>query len=773
MNHLQNLNPAQYEAVTAPAGPVLVLAGPGSGKTRVLTQRVAYLIQDMNIRPYQILAVTFTNKAANEMRSRVEDLLGEAVGGSLWIGTFHAICGRILRREAEHLPVNNNFVIIDADDQLSIVKRTLKELNIDDKLYRPQAVHSEISNAKNNLLLPKDMPRGDYRMEVIARVYEKYQEALVQSNAVDFDDMLLYTDQLLQNHPEIRESYGRRFEMVLVDEFQDTNAAQYQLLRKLASVNQSIFAVGDEDQSIYRWRGADYRNVLKFEKDFPGCKKILLEQNYRSTQNILDAARAVIDNNINRTPKALFSDRGRGDKIRYHEAEDDRMEARFVVDTIATMLSNRTASGKDFAVLYRANSQSRLLEDAFMNRGLSYRIVGAQRFYGRREIKDMIAYLRLAYNPDDEISLTRVINVPTRGIGEKTIQSLRLSAFDAGKTVGHVLLNLGKFGPESPYWPDLGRKALPVADFGALVGRWNSSLKSDPSIVSLLDHIIADTNYLAYIHEDDDGDDRWENVEELRRMAFEYEDRGIAEFLQNLALVADQDTIVENNDLPTLMTLHAVKGLEFNNVFIIGLDDGTIPHFRSLDDPEEMAEERRLFYVGITRARNQLTLVRSERRMNYGNIESTIPSRFLPYIPENLIQVVESSNRASASPFGRREIGNPRWESKPTWAANIVEKASPSYGSNYGSRRSASKSASGTSVFGKPLSSLTNAAPAPKKAADQPRRFNANDAVSHPLWGAGIVQSSQIEDGEEVVQVHFNTAGLKKLIVSLSKLAKR
>lgn len=768
MNDYSHLNPAQYEAVTAPPGPVLVLAGPGSGKTRVLTQRVAYLIRDLNIRAYHILAVTFTNKAADEMRSRVEDILGEIVSGSLWIGTFHSICGRILRREAEFLPVSSNFVIMDADDQLTLIKRILKELNIDDKLYRPQSVHNEISNAKNNLLFAKDMPRGDYRSEIVARVYEKYQEALRLSNAVDFDDMLLYTHRLLQDHPDVCERYGKRFEQILVDEFQDTNAAQYQLLRKLASVNRSLFAVGDEDQSIYRWRGADYRNILQFEKDFNGCKKILLEQNYRSTQNILNAARAVIDNNANRTPKALFSDRGDGDKIRFYEAEDDRMEARYVVDTISAMIANRTASGKDFAVLYRANNQSRLLEDAFLHRGLQYRIVGAQRFYGRREIKDLIAYLRLVYNPDDEISLTRVINVPARGIGGKTLQNLRMAAFEAGQSVGKVLLDLGKNGPESPYWPDIGRGALSVADFGALLVRWTERLRGDPSIVSLLDQVVFDVGYRSYLTEDPDETDRWENVEELRQMAFEYEDRGISEFLQNLALVADQDTIVDNSDLPTLMTLHAVKGLEFNRVFIVGLDDGTLPHVRSLDDPEEMAEERRLFYVGMTRARNELTLVRSERRMNFGSIETTLPSRFLNSIPENLIQVIENPSAGSIGAgfsAGRRSGENPRWESKPTWVSKIRIKDSP--------RSCASSGKSAESIFAS-SSAISTGGKKPAAAAGLPaQKFKANDPVAHPLWGTGLVLESLIEDGEEVVRVRFEKGGDKKLIVSLSKLKKR
>jgi len=380
MNYLENLNPQQYQAVTAGEGSVLVLAGPGSGKTRVLTQRIAYLIKEMGVPAYNILAVTFTNKAAREMQDRVEDLLGESIQGNMWLGTFHAVCARILRREASLLPFGHNYVIMDADDQVTLIKQIIKELNLDDKIFRPNSVHNEISNAKNNLLFPQDMLRSNYREETVFRVYERYQQALEKSNAVDFDDLLLWCWKLLKDNPDIRDRYSRRFRHILVDEFQDTNTAQYQLLKLLAGQKGNIFVVGDEDQSIYRWRGADYHNIQLFEKDYPNCTKILLEQNYRSTQNVLNVARSVIDHNPNRTRKNLFSDRGSGDKIVYYEAEDDRMEARYVVETISKLIENGNARGGDFAVLYRTNAQSRLLEDAFLYRGMSYRLVGAQRF---------------------------------------------------------------------------------------------------------------------------------------------------------------------------------------------------------------------------------------------------------------------------------------------------------------------------------------------------------------------------------------------------------
>ena len=747
MDYLKDLNPQQYEAVTAGNGQILVLAGPGSGKTRVLTQRIIYLMKEMGIQPYEVLAVTFTNKAAREMQDRVEDLYGSSIQGNMWLGTFHAICARILRREASLLPFGHNFVIMDADDQQTLVKQIIKELNLDEKIYRPNGMHNEISNAKNNLQFPKDLSRSNYREEALFRIYEKYQQSLESSNAVDFDDLLLWTYKLLNDNPDIRERYGRRFRHILVDEFQDTNTAQYQLLRLLSGYHKNIFAVGDEDQSIYRWRGADYRNILLFKKDFPDCKTILLEQNYRSTQNVLDAARSVIDHNSNRTIKNLFSDRGTGDKIAYYEAEDDRMEARYVADTISTLMENGNAKGSDFAILYRTNAQSRLLEDAFLYRGMAYRLIGAQRFYGRREVKDMIAYLRLAYNPRDDISLTRIINTPPRGIGGKTLQNLRVTAAESGKTSGDVLLDLGMSGPESVFWPDIGRGALPLADFGSKLLRWQADISSNDSITGLLDRIIVETKFQAYVEADNDDDkDRWENVEELRKMAFEYEERGIAEFLQNLALVSDQDTIAENSSAPTLLTLHAVKGLEFNRVFIVGLDDGVLPHSRSLDDPEEMAEERRLFYVGLTRARNQVTLVRANQRVSYGVPETTIPSRFLANIPQRLLYEVNLTQKSKTG----KNSSTARWESKPAWAQSLD---TPSFLSGMNNR---------SSIYSKPA--VTG------KTVEQ--QYQPQDAVTHPLWGEGTILASKLEDGEEVVNVQFKSVGTKRLIVSLSKLRK-
>ncbi len=763
MEITENLNPQQQQAVTAGSGQVLVIAGPGSGKTRVLTQRIVYLMRMMGVRPYNIMAVTFTNKAANEMLARIEASLGEAVRGSMWIGTFHSICARILRREAGALPFNSNFVIMDTDDQLSLIKRIVRDLNIDEKSFRPNALHNAISNAKNELQFPDDMPRSNYREETVFRVYEKYQKELQESNSVDFDDLLLWTHKLLTDNPQIRENYGRRFHHILVDEFQDTNTVQYQLLKLLASVNRNLFAVGDEDQSIYRWRGADYRNILQFEKDYPDCQKILLEQNYRSVQNVLDAAGGVIDRNKNRTPKKLFSDRGSGELIGLYEADDDRDEARFVADTIRQLINNGNAKGGDFAVLYRTNAQSRLFEDAFLKRGMAYRLIGAQRFYGRREVKDIIAYLRLTFNPHDQISLNRIINVPTRGIGAKALENLNLAAYESQRSAGEILLDLGRLGPESVYWPEMGRSALPIADFGAKLMGWREQMNSDPGIVNLMDRIIRETGYQAWLQADNSGEeDRWDNIEELRKMAFEYEERGLSEFLQNLALVSDQDTIAENTDCPTLMTLHAVKGLEFNRVFIIGLDDGILPHSRSFDDPEEMAEERRLFYVGITRAKNSLTLVRAEQRYSYGELESMIRSRFINDIPQELIRDLSGRQPAKSSRSGFQSAS--RWSNNPSWSRGVFSAGSSGTSTYTRSSEPIRRTGSAISRPAQP------AKPAPK--SDVKQEFHALDKVRHSSWGEGVVLESKIDGGDEVVTIQFKSVGLKKVIAGMTKLVK-
>ncbi len=721
MDFIKGLNLQQQQAVMAGLGPVLVLAGPGSGKTRVLTHRIAYLIGSMGVSPYHIMAVTFTNKAAREMGNRVADLIGDTNRG-LTLGTFHAICARILRREAENLPFNSNFVIFDSDDQVSLVKTAIKELNLDDKRFRPLSVHASISNAKNELLLPDQYPTNNYRDEVVARVYKRYQEMLLANNALDFDDLLLWMAYLLEESPSIREKYARRYEQVLVDEFQDTNLAQYTLLKHLASFHHNIFVVGDTDQSIYRWRGADYRNVLRFEESYPDTQVILLEQNYRSTQSILDVAMAVIDENPYRTRKRLFTDRGQGEKVILHETYDDREEAGFVIDTIATNVKMNGAQPGDFAVMYRTNAQSRVLEEAFLQSGLPYKLVGAQRFYGRREIKDVIAYLRLVHNPNDELSLTRVIGTPPRGIGDKTYLTLRSKAQNMGVSPGELLVEFGR--DESLQLDGLsGRSANVLKAFGTQLSKWVAANEALPPL-SLLDQILNDVDYRSYIDDGtDEGNDRWENVMEMRRLASEYSDQGLEAFLEQVALVSDQDTLEAGANVPTLLTLHAAKGLEFPVVFIVGLNDGTLPHSRSFDDPEAMMEERRLFYVGITRARNLLYLVNAQYRSAYGYTEPSLPSRFMEDIPVELLNEAagRSKKRHPASVY-RQE----RWQPART--------------------------------------SSRSSAPVLQQ------RYHPGMRVEHPSWGEGLVLNSRLQDEDEVVDIFFEKLGLKRVAASLARL---
>ena len=742
MDLLEKLNQNQRAAVTAEPGRTLVLAGPGSGKTRVLTRRVAYLVQYLGISPFHILCVTFTNKAAKEMKKRVEGIVGDSIRG-MWLGTFHSLCARILRREAQYLPFDNNYVIMDSDDQMSMVKSIVKEENINDKQYRPYNIHASISKAKNDLMLPEDMPIQTHRDRIVQRVYERYQQMLLASNAVDFDDLLIWTVKLFQDFPSVKESYSRQFEHILVDEFQDTNMVQYTLLRQLSSYHKNLFVVGDEDQSIYRWRGADYRNILRFEEDFEGAKKILLEENYRSTQLILDAATSVIDQNANRTPKDLQAAREKnGQKIILHAAYDDRDEAVYVVDTIKRLLDRNRATGSDFAVMYRTNAQSRLIEEAFLKAGIDYRLVGAQRFYGRREIKDLIAYLRLVHNPEDLISFNRIINTPKRGIGAKGLQSIHLAATKGDIAPGRLLLSLGFEKENSPFADNISGRMKPRLMYFAEKFAYWQEIKDDLSLPELLDTIIEDIEYEVYLEEDSSNKntsiDRLANVHELRRLTYEYEEIGLEGFLENMALVSDQDTLPENVEAPTLLTLHAAKGLEFPIVFIIGLDQDILPHSRSQNDPEELAEERRLFYVGITRAEDQLYITRADRRTTFGQTNETLPSEFLNDIPDQLLEI---AGRPGTTRHHRRssQSGYTSWDQSDfrptTYATSVTRKP--------GGRQQ-------------------------KPQVEQ--KYRSGMRVHSAKWGEGIVLDSRVVGGEETVDIAFEDYGLKKVLADIVKL---
>jgi DNA helicase-2/ATP-dependent DNA helicase PcrA len=767
------LNEQQLDAVTVEGGATLVLAGPGSGKTRVLTHRIAHLIDQMGIPPYRILAVTFTNKAANEMKKRLESMVPERAQ-SVWLGTFHSICVKILRREARYLPVDSNFTIYDVDDQAALIKNILKDLNLNDKLYRPGAIQETISRAKNEMIMPKQYNIRTSKDAKIQEIYERYQASLRACNAMDFDDLLLSALSLLYENDDVREKYATRFEHVLVDEFQDTNQIQYELVRLLSSVHKNLFVVGDEDQSIYRWRGADYRNVLRFEEDYGNFSKVLLEQNYRSTQKVLDLARSIIDQNHHRTPKALFTERGSGSLVRFYNAEDDRDEAEYVVRTIGSEIK-KGISPASFAIMYRMNSQSRMLEEAFMKAGIPYRLVGAQRFYGRREVKDVIAFLKLVQNPKDEVSIRRVINVPPRKIGDKSVEKLAEVARLTESSLGDVLQELGLLGSQSEIWGALDRSAASIYQFARLMVGW-LEIRDKVSLPDLFDRILLDVEYQEYLQDGSEEEviDRWGNVQELRRQAFEFEELGLVSLLENLALVSDQDTIAEKLDSPTLLTLHAAKGLEFDRVFIIGLDDGVLPHNRSFEDEEEMAEERRLFYVGITRARDQLYLVRAERRSMFGSYEMQFPSRFFKDVPDELVQIESPQRSSSQRGYDRWERGSYRngsgrsrrnqddsffesWDEKAT-STHTWKSVNPSRENRFGDAGHAAI--------------LPQKSDAPQREKKTEPTYKAGMKVKHPSFGEGMILNVRLEgDGEETLDIFFSELKQqKKLAASFVKL---
>lgn len=723
MKLLDTLNSQQRQAVTADQGPVLVLAGPGSGKTRVLTHRVAYLVSHVGVSPGHIMAVTFTNKAAREMAKRVAQLLDEsssersAVQTGVSLGTFHSLCARMLRREADRLPFTRDYVIYDDADQQALIRNAFKELNIDPKQISPRKIHSGISRAKNELIELKDFTADNYNAEVTRRVYERYQEQLRVNNALDFDDLLLFVVLLLRENDDLRLQYQQRYQHILVDEFQDTNTAQYVLLRYLAGERPDLFVVGDPDQSIYRWRGADYRNVHRFRQDYPDAQIILLEQNYRSTQTILDAAMAVIDRNPNRQPKRLFTDRGEGAKITLHEAYDENDEASYIVETIAGLTLMEDINPGDCAVMYRTNAQSRVLEEAFLKAGLAYRLVGAQRFYGRREIKDVVAYLRLIHNPRDQVALLRVINVPPRGIGAKTIETLLETAETQHLAPIEIISALaGHTAPEVEA-AFSGRTKHALFEFGRLLNDWLEQHEG-LSIDTLIDRILKDIGYRDFIDDGtEEGDERWANVLELRAAAQEFAQMGLTTFLEHIALVSDQDTLTEGLNAPTLLTLHAAKGLEFPVVFIIGLDNGVLPHQRSFNDPEAMAEERRLFYVGITRAQDRLFLLRAFRRRQAGVSTLSDASPFLDDLPPDRLDGIHPNRHAWDQVSFQRQT---RWE---------------------------------------------DAAPTRTQA-----HYQAGMRVVHPKFGEGTVLSTQIEFGDEEVTIVFDDGETKHLVASLANL---
>jgi len=729
MDILATLNPAQREAVEAIKGPVLILAGPGSGKTRVITHRVAYLVRTCGISPHHIIAVTFTNKAAREMRERLEGLLGQAIE-ALTLGTFHAICARILRREGKAINLESSFVIYDEDDQLRLMKQVLEGLNLDPKQHAPQALRSAISAAKSRLISHENYADqvSSYFEEIVHRVYQRYQQLLSQAQAVDFDDLLLKTVQLFRGHPQVLARYQSRYVHILVDEFQDTNIAQYELMKQLAGKYRNLCVVGDPDQSIYSWRFADLRNILSFEKDYPEAKVVFLEQNYRSTKTILQVASDVISANVLRKPKKLWTENEPGTPVAVIESYNAEEEAQSVVNEIEKLVSQDQISLKDCAVMYRVNAQSRALEETFLRYGVPYKLVGGTRFYQRQEVKDVIAYLRVIHNPQDNVSLLRIINVPGRGIGQKTISALQswakdhnVSLYEALKQIcGNAIANPDSVGTTQSVSP---RTIQALAGFDSLMA--NLTVRSHELTLSgIVDEILEHIGYKAYIQDKDDGEERWENIVELHNVAGEYDEldaeEALTAFLEKVSLVSDIDELDEKADAATLITLHQAKGLEFPAVFIVGLEEGILPHRRSFDDPEEMEEERRLCYVGITRAKKRLYLLRSYRRSLFGGSTSNPPSRFLQDISPHLTS--------------RRGL----------WEETATPVASPDF--DRGSQ--------------------------PSRRSSSTLTLKVGDHVHHSKFGPGIVMNCSPTRDDQEVTVAFEGAGVKRLLASLAPLEK-
>ncbi len=727
---LASLNAPQQEAVTHGDGPLLIFAGAGSGKTRVLTARIAYLVATRRVWPDRLLAVTFTNKAAREMRGRVEALVGEHAE-RMWVGTFHSTAVKILRREASRLNLTSSFVIFDEDDTRAALKRALEELRLDPKRYPVAALSQAVSQAKSELTRPEDFPNRSYHDEVVRRVYESYQEVLRRSGGLDFDDLIMKLVELFSTDAEALAKWRDRFRHVLVDEYQDTNRAQYVLVNLLAAEHRNVAVVGDDDQSIYRFRGADIRNILDFRKDYPDAHVVHLEQNYRSSQAILDAAYSVIRNNPERAEKRLWTARAGGEKVMATQAYNEVEEAEFAADEIERLRKTERRGYSDFAVLYRTNAQSRAFEDVLARRRIPYRLVGGVRYWERREVKDVVAYLRFAFNPSDSLSFSRIVSVPPRKIGSVTVDAVNSFARESDADVLSLLADPARI-------PGVPKTAVaPLQGFRAQM----ESVRSTMGVLhpsELIDQVVEVMDLRRhYLDGTPQGEARMENINELRGLAEDFDDRdpaqGLEDFLAEVALVSDVDAYDENGEGVTLITLHMVKGLEFPVVFMVGMEEGLLPHQRALDEREqnpsatgattEMAEERRLCYVGMTRARDRLYLTCAFRRHLYGRSQPAFPSRFLTDIPQSLL----------AAPKGSAPVAPPRQGYKERYVERQVE-----------------------------------AAP----AAPPVQRFASGDRVSHPAFGAGTVVKSTLTRTDEELVIKFDKVGLKILSGMLAPLSK-
>ena len=747
---LEGLNEKQHEAVVNTEGPCLVIAGAGSGKTKVLTHKIAYMLQENITKPWNILSITFTNKAANEMKNRIEKIAGE-VTKDIWMGTFHSICVKILRRFIDRIGYTTSFAIFDMLDQKSLVKECLKELNVDDKLFSERSVMAEISNGKNEMLEPAQFTakyNGDYRLGKIAEIYELYQKKLRENNAVDFDDIINFTIKILLENPDVLEYYSEKFKYVLVDEYQDTNKAQFTLITLLSARHGNITVVGDNDQGIYSFRGADISNILNFEKDFPGTKIIKLEQNYRSTKNILKAANSVIKNNKTKFEKKLWTDNEDGFIPKIYQANDEYDEAYYIVEQINHLKIEDYAKHSEFAILYRTNAQSRAIEDILRRENIPYKIVGGLKFYERKEIKDLIAYLRLINNTADNLSLKRIINEPKRGIGKTSLEKVDQIARDNELSQYEVVKRAEQFGLNKVY--------LNSREFINTIEEM-VQIKNETKISELIKQILNKSGYTNALKAEDtkEAENRIENLEEFLTVAIEFEEEfaenTLSNFLENISLSSDIDSLEEAEESVTLMTLHSSKGLEFPHVFLVGMEEGVFPGYRAIGEPKELEEERRLCYVGITRARNNLFLTCAKKRTIFGSTTSNSISRFIKEIPEELLDGYDKLSTKKEQEFLDEEN---EWQYRNSIKSGIGA-------SNNNSKNSFS--------FRTPESFLNNLNK-PKESNIDLSVYKPNTRVYHKKFGEGTINYVEKEGEDLKVDITFDKSGHKRLMAKFAGL---
>lgn len=755
-NLLEGLNDKQYEAVVNTDGPCLVIAGAGSGKTKVLTHKIAYLLEEKDVKPWNILAITFTNKAANEMKERVENLVGEAAK-DMWIGTFHSICVKILRRFIDRIGFEHSFVIFDTSDQRTLIKECLKDLQIDDKMFTDRIVQFEISNAKNDMKEPEEyeaISKGDYRKEKIASVYRLYQKRLKENNAIDFDDIINYTIKIFKENEDVLDYYTNKFNYILVDEYQDTNKSQFTLIRLLADAHGNITVVGDNDQGIYSFRGADISNILNFEKDFKGTKIIKLEQNYRCTQNILNAANSVIKNNEVKYKKKLWTENEEGSLPTFHVSDDEYDEGRYIVEEINHLRREEYYKYSDFAVLYRMNSQSRAIEEILIREDIPYKIVGGLKFYERKEIKDIIAYLRLINNTSDNLALKRIINEPKRGIGKTSLDKIQAISEQTGIPMYNIIKEADQYG--------LARVYANAQSFVAAIEDLISK-KDEYTITELIKHTLKETGYTKALEEENsiEAENRIENLEEFLTVAVQFEEEeaenDLSSFLEGITLSSDLDGMDEEEESVTLMTLHSAKGLEFPVVFLVGMEEGIFPGYKSIGEPKELEEERRLCYVGITRAKNNLFLTCSRQRTMFGSTSCNPVSRFVKEIPKAML---EGSSELGNETENKFKDNNYEWSYGKTGSSKVV-----SYKIETSNTRKEPSFA-----FKSAESFLAKSNNKAQTSQADVSKYKEGQRIYHKRFGEGNISKIEPEGDDLKLDIQFDKVGHKRLMAKFANL---